>query len=244
MRRLLLLLPLLLALILPAFSQSAQHQALVGTHSTAGGGGGSTPLVQNVFNTAYGTGAGTYVVTSGTNLFLIVWIEIDGVQDITACTAGGVAMTQVAEVNPGTAGGGSFGRTEIWRLVNPALTAGDDIIPTFASGAPNRIYGAVVLTNVHQTTPLGTAATANGNNDDMTVSVTANAADLTIGGGSISLNASETWTATQTSRWNNFVAASLRGVGESAVGATTIGAANNLSAALEWSIAAVAIKGA
>ena len=98
---------------------------------------------------------------------------------VTGITYGGQALTVVGTAAQGT--GGDNARIEIWRLVNPP-TGSNTVSITFtdAVNEEGATAGAASFTGVHQTTPLGTFASAvsSGTADTPTVNVSSAVGEL------------------------------------------------------------------
>jgi hypothetical protein len=174
-------------------------------------------------------------------------------ETVSSVTYNGLALTLV-----GTAASTTNTRVEIWRRIAPS-TGTNDVVITFSG---NLRYGAragvMTFTGVHQTTPLGTFAGANGNSvGPATVNVTSAATDLvfdTVGcaaNDTATLCSSLTVGAGQTQRWNLF-ALDAGSTGEQlrAAGSTEPGVAGTVTmswtiapaSAVPWAIGAVPIK--
>jgi len=137
-----------------------------------------------IANTGYGNSGSSagvssltwnHTVGSGPNRILTVAVSVyksSGVVAPTSVTYGGVAMTKIADVTS------SVVNASLWYLVAPASGTAQvacSFSTTIIGGGVSADY-----TGVHQTAPLGTAATATGNTTTATVAVTAAVGDLVI----------------------------------------------------------------
>jgi len=175
--------------------------------------------------------------TSGTDRILIVGVSLNrGASSITGVTYNSVAMTNI-----GTAGFGTAFMS-LWQLVAPA-TGEHDIVVSL-SGFAEVIGGATSWTGVHQTTPLGTFASATGTSTSPSVNVTSATGEMVVD----TLNARGTATATvdpsQTERWNLLTtgAEPVRGTGSNESGAATVTMSWTLGASEGWAIGGVSLK--
>ena len=184
---------------------------------------------------------------------MLVGIALNNNQSetVSSVTYNGLALTLV-----GTAASTTNTRVEIWRRIAPS-TGTNDVVITFSG---NLRYGAragvMTFTGVHQTTPLGTFAGANGNSvGPVTVNVTSAATDLvfdTVGCASdgSTLCTSLTVGAGQTQRWNLFAldagstGEQLRAAGSTEPGAASVTMSWTIApaTAVPWAIGAVPIK--
>jgi hypothetical protein len=132
----------------------------------------STPVTVN----GSGTLSRSHTVSGGcTNPFLTVkigWFSGSGTSTISSVTYNSVALTEVDTVSDGS----NNSNVSMWELINPATGSSHDATVTFGV-APNEITLIVSsYCGVHQTTPLGTAATGVDVTSTATVTV-ASAAD-------------------------------------------------------------------
>lgn len=199
--------------------------------------------------TTDGTAAGAPEATrtfshtcSGSQRLLIVSVcndEDGSAVNVSSITYAGVALTQRI-----TATRSNFGRASLWYLVNPASGA-NNVIVTLAS-AQEWTAAAVSFTGVNQTTPLGTAASANGFGSTASVNVSSASDELVYD--TVNVNGPVTLTAgaSQTSRWTREASTSSTVVVDSG-GSTETGAATTtmswgVSPADDWVIVAVPIR--
>src|SRR5437899_967627 len=162
-----------------------------------------------------GTSTTTWAhTTSGTNKVLVVgvsWANIT-TRTVTSVTYAGQTMTSAGSaVNANNAG------AEIFYLVAPA--AGSNTVSVTLSGSANSLVGgAVTLTGVNQTTPLGTFASATSSSTTPSVNATSNAGETVID--TVSLTSSGAITVGvggQTQQWQ--AGTSGRGAGSTKPGA-------------------------
>src|SRR5207249_4996390 len=174
--------------------------------------------------------------TSGTNRVLVVgvsWANIT-TRTVTSVTYGVQTMTSAGSaVNAGNAG------AEIFYLVAPAV--GSNTVTVTLSGSANSLVGgAVTLTGVNQTTPLGTFASATGTSATPSVNATSNTGETVID--TVSLTSSGAITVGvggQTQQWQ--AGTSGRGAGSTKPGTSSVTMSWN-SANLAWAIGAVGVK--
>lgn len=197
------------------------------------------------FNETTVDGTSTWNHTcSGSDRCLIVGVShFSGApRTISSVTYNGVAMTSLGK-NDGNSGVASV---ELFKLVAPA-TGSNAILVTF-SAAALMIGGGVSFTGADQTTPTGSAVSANdggGTASPATVNVSsaadeivvdtvivtdgAAAVTVTVGGG-------------QDQRWNLTESAAVMGGGSTEVGSATTTMSWTWTGAQAWSIIAVAVK--
>src|SRR5437870_793166 len=183
-----------------------------------------------------GTSTTTWAhTTSGTNRVLVVgvsWANIT-TRTVTSVTYAGQTMTSAGSaVNAGNAG------AEIFYRVAPA--AGSNTVSVTLSGSANSLVGgAVTLTGVNQTTPLGIFASATGSSTTPSVTVTSNTGETVIDTVAITSSGAMTVNGAQTQQWQ--AGTSGRGAGSTKPGApspTMSWASGNFA----WAIGAVGIK--
>lgn len=175
---------------------------------------------------------------TGSNLGLIVGVSFypGNVESVTGVTYNGVAMTTIGSVLSVDQ------RAHQWRLINPA-TGAHNVVVTF-SDAVDAVAGAVSATGVHQTTMIGTQATASGTAVEPTVDVTSATDELVVdclcwwenGAGAPTVGAD------QTQRWEIHSTANADGAGSTQVGAATSTMSWTTPNAETWALAAVAFK--
>lgn len=174
---------------------------------------------------------------SSTDRFLIVVVSLNtGFPTGMTATYAGVSMT--AQYTPA-------GKKAVFTLIDPA-TGANNVVVSWTNNSQGA-FTAVSYTGVNQTTPMGTAATANGSGTGPTVNVSATSLDLVVDGlmGFVTGSAvSATVGASQTQRANladtntdGSVAAQ-----SSEPGATTVTMSWTLSVSSDWHIWGVALK--
>src|SRR3989442_7436342 len=183
-----------------------------------------------------GTSTTTWAhTTSGTNRVLVVGVSCANIttRTVGSVTYDNVAMTIAASaVNAGNAG------AEIFYLVAPA--AGSNTVSVTLSGSANSLVGgAVTLTGVNQTTPLGTFASATGSSIAPSVNATSNTGETVIDTVSLTSSGAITVFGGQTQQWQ--AGTSGRGAGSTKPGASSVTMSWN-SANLAWAIGAVGVK--
>src|SRR2546426_3514810 len=183
-----------------------------------------------------GTSTTTWAhTTSGTNRVLVVGVSWANsiTRTVTSVTYNNVAMTSAgAAVNAGNAG------AEIFYLVAPAV--GSNTVTVTLSGSANSLVGgAVTLTGVNQTTPLGMFASATGSSTTPSVTVTSNTGETVIDTVSLTSSGAMTVNGTQTQQWQ--AGTSGRGAGSTKPGASSV-PMSWTSANLAWTIGAVGVK--
>lgn len=108
----------------------------------------------------------SYTVSTGTNQILLVFVVITHGGTVSAVSYNGTAMSLVGSVS-------ALNNTNllVYSLLNPSVTTAN-IVVTNGNGSGYMHVGAMVYTNVNQTTPIGNTATgSNGGTDPFTVSV-------------------------------------------------------------------------
>jgi uncharacterized repeat protein (TIGR01451 family) len=208
----------------------------------------STIAVDNV-----STGSGTnpfssvtfsHTTGSGSNRFMLVGISYEDDNTaglaVSGVTYAGQALTFVGrQTSPQEV------VCEIWRLVNPPSGAANVVVSVAGSGTGDGLYaGAITYTGVHQTTPLGTLATASNTSTTASATVSSAANELVFGVLALDDGRTATNAGGQTERWNGRTDSGADGV--RAAAATKTGAASTaLSWTVEsdaWSVCAVPIK--
>jgi hypothetical protein len=162
----------------PAFLSSINNPAV------AGGPSGS-PAVQMSGNTNWTSGTLSICTNSitcaGSDRLLVVVYSI-GDSDlansvVTSMTLGGTSLTKAWGTNDTAS---TWVRNELWYLVAPPTGAQNLIVSYFNTGIDQGFIGWVNLTNVNQSTPLGTVVTASGSSTTPSVSVSSATGDLVI----------------------------------------------------------------
>lgn len=215
-----------------------------------GGGGGGTVAFDAVGPSSAGVSSAASTTLSwshtctGTNRLLLVEASMSKTSDTgvtLSATYNGVAMTSVGVVH---SNGSTSGFVQMFRLINPP-TGANTVVVTASGGTPeDLIGGSESFTGVHQTTPLGTPATASGSTGNPTVNVTGTTtgnmvADAVCNGNTLTAS-------TKTQRWlknvNTGTAAGNAASSTAAAGGTV--AMGYTATADWWGILAVEIKAA
>lgn len=180
---------------------------------------------------------------SGSNRLLIVDVcndEDSSAVTVSSVTYNGVALTQRITVNRSNSI-----RASIWYLIAPA-TGANNVVVTLAS-SQEFVAAARSYTGVSQTTPLGTAASANATSTAPSVNVSSAADELVHD--VVDVIGSNTYTigAGQTERWTKTASSSgvvdvVNARGSTEVGAATTTMSWTLALSDLWVIAAVPIK--
>lgn len=154
---------------------------------------------------------------------------------VTSVTYGGTPLTLVGEnITNGNA------RISIYRLLNPASGTANVVVNFSANPDRGAIVSITTYSNVNQTTPLGTFASAQGNSNAQTVNVTSAVGEL-VYDVVAKRNQALTVGALQTQRWNIQSSSEMYGAGSTEPGAAT----NTMSwtaGSENWAIGAVSIK--
>ncbi|MDD1670166.1 MAG: hypothetical protein LUQ67_02440 [Methanomicrobiales archaeon] len=184
--------------------------------------------------------------TYGSDRLMLVGVSINnnGLETVSSITYNGDALTRVGySIN--TMSGGDDARVEIWKLVAPD-TGTHNVVVTFSSSlAFAGGAGVMTFTGVDQTTPNGTFAKNQGD-DQHLINVTVPSATNELAFGVL---ASEYNSATsdsgQTERWNYHIYSSdwTNGVGGTKAGEASVMLKWNLSSSVNhWATAGVSIK--
>lgn len=118
------------------------------------------------------TNSDVFDAGSASNRVLIVNVTASSTtatRTVSSITYNGVALTLLSASNCATSGT-NFCRGETWYLKNPA--AGTNTLVTTVSATADIAVGSAIFSNVDQTTPFGTVATASGNGTTSGVTVT------------------------------------------------------------------------
>jgi len=132
------------------------------------------------------TGAATALITfshtvpSGSDRLLVVGVSFDNdnSETVTGITYNGLALTKAGSVN-----NSDDARAEIWYRVAPSVTTANVVVSLSGTLSSNRgiVVGALNLTGVHQTTPVGTFQSTTGGGNSASLSVTSSVAgDLVV----------------------------------------------------------------
>lgn len=175
---------------------------------------------------------------TGSDLLLLVGVSLYNLNGatISSVTYNSVAMTLVdTAVN-------SSRRASLYRLVAPS-TGANDVVITLSASEFDIVGGSMSFTGVDQTTPLGTAATANGNSTAPSVNVSAATDDLVAAILCIEHSGTLSVGAGQTSRYSNIGGAGfIKGAGSTEPGAATTTMSWSDTVGGPWGIVGVSIK--
>lgn len=191
---------------------------------------------------AAGSGGGPFTwahTCAGSDRLLLVGIaHYDSSDPVDSVTYNGVALTAVPS---GSTTNGQYW-IDLYYLIAP--DAGTyNIVVTVAGNVFDFGAGATSLTGVHQTVPLGTAATATGTSTTPSVTVSSAADELVFDSLVIIHSGTLTVGAGQTQRWNAIAAFGFikyAGSTEGGAASTTMSWSN--SSSQTWAIVAVPIK--
>lgn len=173
---------------------------------------------------------------TGADRLLLVTAANAIIADVSGVTYGGVAMTYVADILRG-----DTIRIHLFRLIAPA-TGANDVIITLVSGATAIVGGSQSFTGAHQTTPLGTPATASGYDTAPSIAVSSATGELVADAVGTEPNNAPTVGAGQTERWNLGVGTTVRAAGSTEPGAASVTMSWTLGATQRWVIIGVSIK--
>lgn len=165
----------------------------------------------------------------------VTFYDAVGTRAVSGVTYAGAAMTSIGGI---TVGGFNM-RTEQWRLIAPA-TGANNVVVTMNGTTAEIKSGAVSMTGVHQTTMVGTQATASGSSTTPSVAVTSATDELVMDGIGADTPVSATVGAGQTERWK--IVAGVGGAGSSEAGAASVTMSWTLGVSTAWVIAGVSVK--
>ncbi len=177
----------------------------------------------------------SHTLGSGSNRLLVVAIEMLTAGVPSSVTYGGTAMTAISGCanNDGTTGVVMYYMPET-TLASIGGAGAHNIVVTFGT-SPIAVIGAISYSNVNQTTPFGTCATASATSATPSVSVASNAGDIVMDSVQIGFNAvspTATVNASQTQRWNLCINCGSLGT----IGTGSTEAATGSSTSMDWSI--------
>jgi hypothetical protein len=226
-----------------------------GSGGPGGGGGGGGGMTEtgcgsgSVSIDAVSTGTTTASsltishTTSGTNRLMLVGVSIakqsGGAPSVSSITYNGVNLSFVGS----QANSDSLGRVEIWRLVAPA-TGANNVVVTLGAAPDAQTVGVMTFTGVHQSTPLGTFASATGDSTSASVTVTSAAGELVFDTLVVESSSDKALApgAGQTERWDLFQTVKNNGGGSTEAGAASVTMSWSWSGADKWSVGGVSIK--
>ena len=181
--------------------------------------------------------------TSGTDRLMLVGVSFnnDAYETVSSVTYNGAALSLVDSVAEA-----DDARVEIWSLVAPDTGTHDVVITFSAQLTRSAVAGVTTFTGVHQTTPLGTFASANAPNPSpgpATVNVSSATNELVFDTVACETCTSLTVGGGQTQRWNlSEEMSSAMGAGSTEPGAATVTMSWALGSGDHWAIGAVPIK--
>lgn len=192
--------------------------------------------------TATGSGSGPFTwshTCSSTDRFLLIGVSYyTAAATISALTYNGVALTVVPS---STVTIGQYTST-LYSLIAPD-SGSNTVSITFTATVYDFGAGAIAFSGAHQTTPLGTAATASNTSTTPSVNVTAASGELVIDTLTIVHTGTLTVGADQTQRWNGVSSIGhikYASSSEDGVATTTMSWSNSTSQA--WALSSVAVK--
>ena len=195
-----------------------------------------------VVNASSGVGTTTttvsHTVSNGTGRILVVGVGIDDVGfTITGATYGGTALTLIGTKQSANS------RMALYYLINPTVGTANVVI-TISAGVTDVAVGAVSLTEVDQTTPLGTFASAAGTNTAApSVTVSSATGELVLETVSIKSPPSPgTLGSGQTSWWSIYNSGLHSSAGSTKSGASSVTMSRTLTGNGNWAIGAVPLK--
>jgi MSHA biogenesis protein MshQ len=167
-----------------AFRNAASSSAMPPQFRAAASASIPSNVIPGTATVATGAAVGSvtfsHVTPSGTDRLLVVGVSFDndGLETVTGITYGGVALTKA-----GSVANVDDARVEIWYRVAPAVGTANVVVTLSATLLSSRgiVVGALPLTGVHQTTPVGTFQSTTGGLDSASLNVTSSVAgDLVV----------------------------------------------------------------
>lgn len=180
----------------------------------------------------------SHTCTGNTRLLLVaVHLRIAATESVSGITYNGVAMTLVSALTNGAV------RLELWQLVAPA-TGANTIAVTLSAGT--RVCGgALSLTGVDPTIPLGTAATNSATNATPGVTVASGIGEVVVDALSQGAQPTETAGTGQTRQWFDASTAgvnNVRGAGSTIAGAASVTTSWSSGNSQGWAMVGVSVK--
>jgi hypothetical protein len=194
---------------------------------SANAGGNPGPSSITTSFTVVGAGAADFLCVR------LAWDNTTTARTVISITYAGAPLTQVASALSTVEVGGEQLGSDIWWLAAPASGA-NDLVTTFSGTVNGITHGWDSWAGVHQTSPVGTAATSNGTDSSADVVVDSASGEVVVGiVASIDANGAGT-SSGDTQRWENSNAAQVEitGNGSSAAGAASV--------MMDWTVPAVA----
>ena len=159
----------------------------------------------------------------------------------TSITVSGITYAGVALTRLGGATVSVNRAVDYWYLIAP--TTGTNNVVVTMSAAARTVVGAISRTGVHQTTPLGTAATASGTSTAPSVTVTSATDELVDDALTASVAGAVLTAGTgQTERYDTFYDPSIQGGGSDEAGAASVAMDWTINTSQEWCQIGVGIK--
>ncbi len=180
--------------------------------------------------------------TSGSDRLMLVGVSLNNgdYETVSSVTYNGAPLSLVDSVNQI-----DDARVEIWSLVVPAIGTHDVVITFSAQLTRSATAGVMTFTGVHQTTPLGTFASASAPTSagPATVNVSSATNELVFDTVACESCTSLTVGGAQTQRWNLVVEnGQTRGAGSTEPGAATVTMSWTLGSIDHWAIGAIPVK--
>ena len=179
----------------------------------------------------------SHVVSSGDDRALVVHVSLPSSQTVSGVTYDGVPLTWRGN------GGSSTYRVSIWILLSPPVGTAN-VVATM-SGLADAVAGATSWTNINQTDPTGSIASATATSTAPTVDVPSVAGEI-VHDVLCTADVTATVHASQTERWNAVQETGgvpgPRGAGSTEAGAASVMMSWTLGSSAEWVIAAFALK--
>jgi hypothetical protein len=204
---------------------------------------GTVPLVDAISSGTTSSGPITISHTAGgSNRLMLVGVSInnDSSETVASVTYDGQLLSSVGSINH-QGSGGDDSRVEIWSLINPPAGTHDVVINFSASLQRYAVGGVITFTGVHQTDPLGTFASSNGDGSSASVTATAGPDDLLLGVFACETCTSVSFNSPGINQWNE-----VAGGGNTIGAGGTVEGASSLTASLgkgdHWAMGAVAIR--
>jgi len=205
---------------------------------------GSTDVSSLTVSHTVGAGGANRILVVGVNIFS----SVDPFPTVSSMTYAGQTMIFLAAQNDDVAPNTRI-RSEMWYITAPA-TGANNIVITF-SAILRAVAGGMSYTNVNQTTPFGTAATATANSMTPSVAVSSAAGELVVDTVGIRENPAVNQTLTvgagQTQRynlrsWTSGTNNNVVGAGSEEAGAASVTMSWTPFDARPWAIVAAPLK--
>lgn len=178
----------------------------------------------------------SHTTGSGSDRLMLVGISTRDKTVSGTPTYGGTNLTLV-----GSQTSNNNAKTYIYRLIAPATGTANVVINFSGDLTKGAVVGVMTFTGVHQTTPLGTYASAQQKSATASVSVSSAASELVFNVMSVKTSGASVGSG-QTQRWYVNTTNECTGGGSTKTGAATTSMSWSLSASNDWSMSAVPIK--